>query len=148
MGIFNFLKSKCKSLITEENNYKIWQSIVCRGNVNPLLSKEELLSISSEFINDSIRIINDCTKLINETTSISVYFSRYNLLIEKMSELSSLEPFIKFNAPTPSTQLQQILSEKDLRSKMMLQRAWNNVKLKILDLKTDKAKLRNINNFF
>lgn len=145
MGIFNFFKKKNKASETEIN--LAWQNIVC-GNTETLINKQELLKLSNVYIEDRTRIIMDCVNLINSTTSINVYFSRYNLLIEKLNELSLLEPFIPFKSPTPSIQLQEILLEKDLRSKDILQRAWNNTKLKILDLKTDKAKIKNINAFF
>ncbi|MGG7207117.1 tetratricopeptide repeat protein [Clostridium perfringens] len=145
MGIFNFFKSKNKATKSEINS--AWQKIIC-GNTENSITKEDLLKLSNLYIEDRIRIIMDCVNLINSTTSIDVYFNRYNLLTEKLNELSLLEPFIPFKAPAPSIQLQQILLEKDLKTKEMLQRAWNNTKLKILDLKTDKAKLKNIDSFF
>lgn len=146
MGIFDFFR-KSKTINLKKNNLKNLQKIIC-GNVNITYSEKELLEISSKFINERIELIDSCLKLINNTNSINIYFKYYSIIIEKLNELCLLEPYYQFNSPTPSEQLKNILLEKDLRSKDMLFRAWNNNKLKLLDLKTKKSKENNINTFF
>ncbi|MGL6186041.1 MAG: tetratricopeptide repeat protein [Clostridium chrysemydis] len=144
MGFFDIFKKK-KATNSEINS--AWQNIVC-GETNTLLNKEDLLELTNIYIEERTRVIIDCLDIINSTTSIDVYFSRYNLIIEKLNELSLLEAFVPFKDPKPSLQLQEISLKKDLKSKEILERSWNNTKLKTLDFKTSTAKSKNINKFF
>lgn len=145
MGLFDFFKKN------QMNKFDLieWQNIINRSNHDKLLmSKKQLLDFTYNiYIPQEIRIVDDCVNLINDTKTIDVYFYRFNLLIERLSELSKLEQYISFNQPIPSTQLEEVLSHKEILNEQFIKRYWENTLESTEKLKTEKGKQNRIGKF-
>ena len=146
MGLFDFFKKN------QMNKLDLieWQNIINRSNHDKLLmSKKQLLDFTYNiYIPQEIRIINDCVNLINDTKTIDVYFPRWDLLIERLTELSKLEKFISFTLPLPSTQLDDVFLHKEMLNQQFLERCWKNTFDSLNKLKTEKGKQNKIKKFF
>lgn len=94
-----------------------------------------------------LKIANDCAKLINNTKNPNVFFDRYNLLIEKLENLSKMEKFNCFSLNLPSQDLTEILNKKTSTFNDFLDRYYQDTLAKIEALKTSKSKQNKINNF-
>lgn len=94
-----------------------------------------------------LKIAFDCANLVNTTKNPDVFFNRYNLLIEKMENLSKLEIFGCFKDKLPSKNLAEILNKKDLTVDDFINRFYEDTVKQISSLKTTKAKEKRIENF-
>lgn len=132
MGIFDFFnKSKSVNIKLDE------KTIVTVHN------KKEAEFYSAGML----KIAFECANLVNTTKNPDVFFHRYNLLIEKMDNLSKLEVFKCFKGQLPSENLKEILNKKDLTINDFINRFYTDIANQINSLKTSKAKEKRIENF-
>ncbi len=95
-----------------------------------------------------LKIVNDCANLINTTKNPKVFFERYDLLIEKLKQLSKLECLVHFRGNTPSKDLKQTLNKKAFTINDFIDRYYQDTIEKIKSLKTIQAKQKRIENFY
>lgn len=93
-----------------------------------------------------LKIINDCARLVNETKNPDVYFSRYDLLMEKAIALNSIKT-INFDGDSPTEIVEQVWNKKDQNCYEFIERYAQSVKYKIWSLKTEKGKLAQAESF-
>lgn len=93
------------------------------------------------------KIVVESANIVNTTTNPNVFFERYELLLEKLELLSSIEHMVKFKGKKPSQNLQEILTKKELTINDFINRYYNVVDTKLKKLSTIKAKENNIDNF-
>lgn len=105
--------------------------------------KEALFYISGMY-----KIAKDCANLVNTTKNPDVFFMRYNLLIDKLENMSKLESFNCFKDVQPSQNLATILNKKELTINDFIDRFYDDTLFQINNLKTDKAKEKRIENFY
>lgn len=132
MGIFDFF-SKLKSV-----NIKIDEHTIVTVH-----NKKEAEFYSAGML----KIASDCANLVNNTKNPEVFFNRYNLLVEKMENLSKLEIYGCFKGKLPSKNLAEILEKKDLTINDFIYRFYEDTMKQITSLKTTKAKEKRIENF-
>lgn len=94
------------------------------------------------------KIAKDCANLVNTTKNPDVFFMRYNLLIDKLENMSKLESFNCFKDVQPSQNLATILNKKELTINDFIDRFYDDTLFQINNLKTDKAKEKRIENFY
>ena len=141
MGIFNFFKKK------DDLNLKEWQDLLLGNTPKLIYSKNQLTDMSYSYIKQQFKIVEDSVKLVNNTCNVEVFFNRFNLLLETLKDLSKFEKFVPFKE-APSESINRILLNKDITIKDFIERSWDSVLLKNEKLKTEKAKVNKINNFF
>lgn len=124
--IFNFIKPKDKKTHSKSN-----------------YSRKELLIIAD----GSLKIARESANLVNTTKTPSVFFERFDLLVEKLELLSEFENKIKLKGKLPSENLKEILENKELTINEFIDRYYNELIIKLNSLKTEKSKLNNIENF-
>lgn len=100
------------------------------------------------YIAGMLKIANDCANLVNTTKNPDVFFMRYNLLINKLENMSKLEHFKCFKGTLPSINLENILNKKELTINDFIDRFYNDMLFQISKLKTEKAKEKRIENFY
>lgn len=105
--------------------------------------KEALFYISGMY-----KIATDCANLVNTTKNPDVFFMRYNLLIDKLENMSKLESFNCFKDVQPSQNLATILNKKELTINDFIDRFYDDTLFQINNLKTNKAKEKRIENFY
>ena len=105
--------------------------------------KEALFYISGMY-----KIATDCANLVNTTKNPDVFFMRYNLLIDKLENMSKLESFNCFKDVQPSQNLATILNKKELTINDFIDRFYDDTQFQINNLKTNKAKEKRIENFY
>lgn len=132
MGIFNFFNN------TKPININIDGAIVTVHN------KKE----ADFYANGMIKIATECANLVNTTKNPDVFFMRYNLLIDKLKNLSNLESFKCFNGTQPSQNLVDILQKKELTINDFINRFYDETQSQIDNLKTQQAKNKRIENFY
>lgn len=145
MGIFDFFKRKHKKDTTD---YAKWQEIVLGEPTDHKISKEQLIQYSKMYLDQRFRILQDCESLVNNTLTIDVYFSRLNLLIETLEEMSLLENFMPFDSRLPSDLLNEVFEKKNLSTKEFINRSFNDVLLKSKALATEKGRQNRLHKFF
>ena len=132
MGIFSFLNNKSININLDED------TIVTFHN------KKE----AEFYVAGMLKIANDCANLVNTTKNPDVFFTRYNLLINKLENMAKLEPFKCFKGTPPSKNLANILDKKELTINDFIDRFYNDTLFQINKLKTEKAKEKRIENFY
>lgn len=95
-----------------------------------------------------IKIASDCTNLVNTTTKPEVFFFRYDLLVETVSNLASVEHFVKFNGTKPSKHLREYQASRDEQEKLFILRAYEKATNDAKKLKTEKGRLNKIQKLF
>lgn len=95
-----------------------------------------------------LRIASDCANLVNTTKNPRVFFERYNLLINKLENLSKLEKFNCFTGKSPSDNLREVLDKREFTINDFLNRYCEDVLNKIVNLKTISGKKKKVDNFF
>ena len=100
------------------------------------------------YVTGMLKIANDCANLVNTTKKPDVFFMRYNLLINKLENMTKLEPFKCFNGTSPSQNLANILNKKELTINDFIDRFYNDTLAQINKFKTEKAKEKRIENFY
>ena len=109
----------------------------------PKYSRKELLVITD----GNLKIARESANLVNTTKTPSVFFERFDLLVEKLELLSEFENKIKLKGKLPSENLKEILENKELTINEFIDRYYNELIIKLNSLKTEKSKLNNIENF-
>lgn len=99
------------------------------------------------YVAGMLKIANDCANLVNTTKNTDVFFTRYNLLIDKLKNMAKLEHFKCFNDTLPSKNLANILDKKDLTINDFIDRFYNDTLEQINKLKTEKAKEKGFEKF-
>ena len=107
-------------------------------------NKNEAQFYANQFLKHSY----ESTELLNKTKNPRVFFERYSFLIKETENLSQLEIFLKFKGRKPSDTLKYLQSQKEKETNLMIIRSWEDLNIKLNELKTNKAKLNNINNLY
>ena len=128
------------------NLFKTYEPVVleCDNRTIVVHNKKEAQFYAAGFL----KIANDCANLVNSTKNVDVFFSRYDLLIEKMQHLATIEKFGCFSGQLPSKNLNNILSKKDATINNFIDRYYNSIYEKISSLKTENAKIKKIDDFY
>lgn len=94
-----------------------------------------------------LRHVNESIDLINTTKNPETFFFRYDILIERLEQLTAFEGLIDFTGEAPSIALKRVVSEKPLIINAFLDRYYEDVLLKASNLKTSPARQRRVENF-
>lgn len=144
MGLFNFFKKK--PLHTSDELLE-WQHALGYEDSYLKYTESQLLSISTPIFNRNLEIVNDCINIINETCDINTFFYRYELLLDKLLQLSILEKFIPCSGNSPSSKLDYIHQKQCDIINSFIDRYWDKVLTKANSLKTQKGKENRYNNY-
>lgn len=107
-------------------------------------NKKEAEFYASQFLKHCY----ESTELVNKTKNPKVFFERYSFLLENTEKLAKLEVFLKFKGRKPSNTLEYLKSSKEHETNLMIERAWEDLELKLRKLKTNKGKENAINKLF
>lgn len=88
--------SKFKKRKLSKQELMQWQEILYPNEKKLRLSESQLRTFSCEKAENLFKIINESAEIANTTKNIGIFFSRYQLLIEHLSYLALLEPYISF----------------------------------------------------
>lgn len=101
-------------------------------------------------LNNDLRIMNESAQIMQSTSSPDIFFSRYNLYIEKLYVLADAEKSgISFEGDSPTKKLKEISTEEE-KTKLtnsMIDRFWKKTEEKISRLKTETGKDNHIIKF-
>jgi len=126
-----------------------WQNALLEEPLPRLkFNKNQLLEMTLPRINNDLRIINDCKKPITETVKPDVFFSRLKLMEEKATDLVMFEPYVSFKDVKPSDVLKEFHQNKHRCIYEFLTRYYKTVETKAKGLKTEKAQIRQYQNFY
>lgn len=143
MGIFSVIKNRLNSSYLIE-----WQNKLLAEPSNRLImNANRLKSVTEQQIQNDIRIILDSEKIITTSKNAETFFTRLNLMEEKMKHAASLEEYISFNSLKPSEALKQFYLEKDEIIMEFLKRYYIALLEKTDSLKTEKAKINQCRKF-
>lgn len=115
-----------------------WQKIIMPGTDRLVLSRQQLIQHSFNTVQQHALIADDCKKLIGSTTNIEVFFSRYDLLLEKLALINKLENYTQ--TKSYGYCLEDYIRNKQQYIINFIDRAWNKAILKADTLKTEKGK--------
>lgn len=113
-----------------------------------VMKKERLMHAAQILAGQYLKIVNDCAYLVKTTVSPSVFFYRYNLMIDKLYDLATFEPYIYFIGKLPSVQIEEILQNKDQIVIDFLNRCYKSACEKANLMKTDVGRRNQIAKFY
>lgn len=90
----------------------------------------------------------ESTELINKTKKPHIFFERYSFLIKETENLVQLQKFLQFKGQIPSVTLLYLKQSKEKETNTMIERAWDDLSIKLNKLKTSKGKENNINKLY
>ncbi len=123
-----------------QTNMYALQQLVLPGSKKGTVTNEQIIRLCDTTINRAEDIIDDCKKLISSTENPSVFYERYNLLIEQYTELTQFEPFIVLFGYQPIESLAYYRESKSSFEKKLIDRCYNKSLIKADSLKTEKAR--------
>ena len=121
-------------------NLLAWQNVLYPDTPQLRFDANQLKHMSAFVIPRHAEIAHDCMELINSTLVPQTFFLRYDLLIEKLTLLSNLEKYVRFNTYSPTQQLSSAIRKKPLATKAFIDRYWASTIDKANSLKTEKGK--------
>lgn len=124
-----------------------WQNIISPNTPKLVWTEKQLEQFSKTRIENSLKIIQESISLCNTTKKPSVFFKRYDLIIEHMETLAKLEKYVRFRGDKPSKKLAEFQNLRYSEIDKMIDRAWEETLEKIGCLKTEGAKLKKITAF-
>ncbi|WP_299516505.1 hypothetical protein [uncultured Rummeliibacillus sp.] len=138
MGIFDFLKNGRKEYKKSEKT------------VPKKFTSQEL--ISAKFIIEQKQtVINDSLKIIKTTKNVDTFFSRYNLLINSLTEIIETidiyKAYLSMNNNSVQNLYNDLVINKSSYIDSLIQRSSSQLIEKVDSLSTDKSILNHINKF-
>lgn len=85
------------------------------------------------------RVISDCLELSMKTLKPDVFFMRYDLLVQTLTEVTLYHKLFRVPAQDPEPELRRALEYRDARTADFIQRSRSNMAQKAAALKTEKA---------
>ncbi|MCX4352030.1 MAG: hypothetical protein OSJ60_10360 [Lachnospiraceae bacterium] len=125
-----------------------WQNVLYPDTPQLKFSASQLKNLSARMIPRQSQIAHDCMELVNTTAVPETFFSRYDLLLEKLTLLSNLEKYVRFNTYSPTQQLDSAIRKKPLATKAFIDRYWAATINKASSLKTEKGKRNRYQKFY
>lgn len=95
-----------------------------------------------------LRIVNDCATLVNTTVNPEVFFYRYDLMLENIEKLASIEKIVHFSGKKPSAQLKELRAQKERETDTFIDRAHQAALEHAVSLKTEKGRDAAMQRFF
>ena len=112
------------------------------------IPREQMLNLANQRAAQDIRIINESKTIIQTTVKPDVFFSRLNLLRDKIDDLVMLSPYIKIKGVSQHQLKQSYENDREEIINGFIDRYYKSVKKKADTLKTQKAKDNQYNKFF
>ncbi len=125
-----------------------WQNLLYPGSTKLRFNEKQLKSQSAFVIKQQSEAAHDCMELINNTSVPSTFFSRYDLLIEKLTLLSKYEKYVKFNTYSPTQQLNSAIIKKSPATNTFIDRYWNSTVKKANSSKTGRDRKNHYQIFY
>lgn len=95
-----------------------------------------------------LRIMEDSAKLVDSTVKPDVYFSRYDLFLENLQKLASVEKMVKFKGMKPSVAYEEAVRKRVQETNDFIQRAFCASQDHADKLTTEKGRTAAIERFF
>ncbi len=101
-----------------------------------------------EEANSYLKQINESIRIINSTKNPETFFSRHDFILERLPQLIDILSKVSYSGDNPIENLAEFEENKTSSFNEFIDRYYEEVLLKINNLKTEKAKINNANNFF
>lgn len=125
------------------------QKVLVDNSPNRLVyTEKQLYSMANRTVQRELKIIQDCVELVNHTVKPDVFFSRYDLLKDKLAFLSKLQPYVDFKHNTPSATLSKIINQEQDEIQRFLIRYFTEMVSKAEEMKTEKGKKGKYKKFY
>lgn len=145
MGLFNGMY---KNYGFPKDKVLEWQSLVTGTRINNVrMTKQQLVSATEMIVDSHRKIIADCVRLVNETLTPSVFFDRYDLLIEEMYVLIPFEPFYNFSQSIKEQAI-DLQEKREQNEKAFINKIYLSTVEAAKSLKTEKGRQARIDKFF
>lgn len=124
------------------------QNVVTNNDSDVLvMSESQINSAANLYVTQMDRILKDNCNLINNTCTTDVFFSRFELTVNILKTLISIEDCISLS-PLPSEELNKLYEHKDILIIQFVDRALEKTLNSASSLKTKKGKENRIKKFF
>lgn len=95
-----------------------------------------------------LKIVKDCADLVNTTVNPKVFFARYDLMLENLSNLADIEKIVKFSGKKPSVQFRELVAQRERETDTFIDRAFEVARDRAAELKTEKGRAEALQRFF
>lgn len=126
-----------------------WQNLALNKNTNKLVMTSKQLQLETlRQAKRILEIISDSQNIIDNTTNVETYFSRYDLLYEKVEKLCEFEKYIQITDPPASKGLLILQSQESESINRLINRVWQKTVSEAEKLKTTKSKINKYKRFY
>lgn len=94
-----------------------------------------------------LEIVNESASIVNSTVDPSVFFSRYQLITDKLYDLSCVQPYVSFRGEQPKEALMRTERQKHSQISLFLARYFERLSQELEKLKSPEAKIRKADKF-
>lgn len=152
IGLIKNPKKAVYNKVYNKTSFSIWDIFKSKdkaGVQNHSIKQVEQQSAMSQIENHN-RIIQDSLNIMNTTKKPEIFFTRFDLVLDNIDVIIGLSKQyegIKFTGEHPIDAKQRVIDSKVEYINLFIGAYYKSVHEKITSLKTDKAKLNNINKF-
>lgn len=95
-----------------------------------------------------LKQINESIKIVNTTKNPETFFSRHSFILERLDQLIDVLNKVSYSGENPTDYLKEFNENKISTFNDFINRYYEDVLLKINNLKTEKAKINNADKFY
>lgn len=95
-----------------------------------------------------LKIAEESAKICNETVNPETFFSRFDLMLEKLGQLAEIEHLVSFSGEPPSAAYQRIQQQRPALIHNMIERSYNRMIAEARSLKTKKGQDNKLVRYF
>lgn len=143
MGLFG---SESKQ---HKQNMVALQNIVLDMNEKKLQVSEDFLDqMTKIYISKYMKVINSQVADLGKLTNIGLLYKKYDIIEDNINELIKIEGLYKFNRPTPSEYMAQLLKSQEDFVNLIITKEWKKICPSSGGMRDDPNRERKCRNFF
>lgn len=128
------------------------QDMVKSGNMSSNHSRATSGASYTAMMQREIDIVNDCARVMKTTVNPDVYFSRYELYMEKLTNIADAERHNRIHlergSESPAEKLKEMQNSVAENFNEFINRYWKSVNQKAKTMKTEKGKENQYRRFY
>ncbi len=110
-------------------------------------ASQALFNRETAYAQRNLEIINESAAIVNSTVDPSVFFSRYQLILDKLYDLSCAQSYVSFKGEKPKSALLRAQAQRSSETSLFLDRYFERLNHELEKLKNPESKIRKADKF-